>query len=121
MRLRNTETTLDALLKHWYLATRCEGIQRQRRHASTSALVQRNHEVKDVAVLGGGITGLASTFYLSQELPEAKITLYEGSPRLGGWLQSRQVDVGNGQVVFEQGPRTLRPTSPNGVLTLDLV
>lgn len=72
-------------------------------------------------MLGGGITGLASAFYLSQELPDAKITLYEASPRLGGWLQSRRIDVGNGEVVFEQGPRTLRPTTPSGYLTLDLV
>jgi oxygen-dependent protoporphyrinogen oxidase len=72
-------------------------------------------------VLGGGITGLASAFYLSQELPDAKITLYEGSPRLGGWLHSKHIDVGNGQVVFEQGPRTLRPKTPSGFLTLDLV
>jgi protoporphyrinogen oxidase len=55
-------------------------------------------------------------FYLSQELPDAKITLYEGSPRLGGWLQSRRIDVGNGEVVFEQGPRTLRPATPSGYL-----
>ena len=30
--------------------------------------------------------------------------------------------MGSGQrVVFEQGPRNLRPSVPNGVLTLDLV
>lgn len=121
MRLRNTENTLDVLLRHCYVTPRCQSIQRYRHYSSTPAPTPRNQEVKDVAVLGGGITGLASAFYLSEELPDAKITLYEGSSRLGGWLQSKHIDVGNGQVVFEQGPRTLRPTSPNGLLTLDLV
>ena len=78
-------------------------------------------EVKNVAILGGGITGLASAFYLSKLLPEVRITLLEGSSRLGGWLHSKQVDVGNGNVVFEQGPRTLRPNVPNGLVTLKLV
>ncbi|KAL8797728.1 MAG: hypothetical protein Q9195_000080 [Heterodermia aff. obscurata] len=81
----------------------------------------RAKEVKDVAILGGGITGLASAFYLSKQLPEARITIFEGSSLLGGWLHSKQVDVGNGSVVFEQGPRTLRPNIPNGLVTLNLV
>ncbi|KAL9014384.1 MAG: hypothetical protein Q9173_000961 [Seirophora scorigena] len=80
-----------------------------------------NSGVDDVAVLGGGITGLASAYYLAERLPHAQITLFEGSPRLGGWLRSKQVDVGSGRVVFEQGPRNLRPTRPNGWVTLDLV
>ncbi|KAI4093335.1 MAG: hypothetical protein LQ344_002923 [Seirophora lacunosa] len=80
-----------------------------------------NSGVDDVAVLGGGITGLASAYYLAERLPHAQITLFEGSSRLGGWLRSKQVDVGSGKVVFEQGPRNLRPTRPNGWVTLDLV
>ncbi|KAL8707527.1 MAG: hypothetical protein Q9220_007469 [cf. Caloplaca sp. 1 TL-2023] len=80
-----------------------------------------HQENTNVAVLGGGITGLASAYFLSQQLPQCRITLYEGGSRLGGWLRSQQVDVSNGKVVFEQGPRTLRPTKPNGWITLDLV
>lgn len=80
-----------------------------------------NHEATDIAVLGGGITGLASAYYLSRSLPNAKITLFEASSRLGGWLHSKQVDVSNGSIVFEQGPRNLRPTVPNGLITLELV
>ncbi|KAL9597368.1 MAG: hypothetical protein Q9219_005177 [cf. Caloplaca sp. 3 TL-2023] len=78
-------------------------------------------DATNVAVLGGGITGLASAYYLSQQLPHSQITVFEGSPRLGGWLRSDQVDVGSGKVLFEQGPRNLRPTYPNGWVTLDLV
>ncbi|KAL6714629.1 oxygen-dependent protoporphyrinogen oxidase [Lecanora helva] len=93
-----------------------------RRYAT--ALSNRNvnqEKITDVAVLGGGITGLATAFFLTRSLPAAKITLFEASPRLGGWLHSKQVDVGNGKVVFEQGPRNLRPSVPNGLITLDLV
>ncbi|KAL9587051.1 MAG: hypothetical protein Q9212_000503 [Teloschistes hypoglaucus] len=51
--------------------------------------------INNIAVLGGGITGLASALYLAQRLPRAQITLFEGSSRLGGWLRSTQVDITN--------------------------
>ncbi|MCJ1363404.1 oxygen-dependent protoporphyrinogen oxidase [Acarospora aff. strigata] len=117
MRLRSPETIFEALLRQCYVAPRCQNVHQRRGYSSTPRSTQKHHEVKDVAVLGGGITGLTSAYYLSQELPDAKITLYEANSRLGGWLESRHID----QVVFEQGPRTLRPTMPNGYLTLDLV
>ncbi|KAL8907045.1 MAG: hypothetical protein Q9207_001657 [Kuettlingeria erythrocarpa] len=97
------------------------GSSLRRAYATTTSYNGFDSEVTDVAVLGGGITGLASAYYLAQQLPHSKITLFEGSSRLGGWLRSQQVDVGNGKVVFEQGPRNLRPTRPNGWVTLDLV
>ena len=79
-------------------------------------------DIPDVAVLGGGITGLSTAYYLSKSLPPStRIVLFEASPRLGGWLNSTFVDVGNGKVVFEGGPRTLRPSVPNGLVTLDMV
>ena len=88
------------------------------RHYSTSTTEPR---FSSIAVLGGGITGLASAYFLSKDLPNTKITLYEASSRLGGWLHSRSVDIGSGNVIFEQGPRNLRPTIPNGLVTLTLV
>ena len=113
--------TLEILLKKLYTGPHC--LPPVYRPLSTLNKAALNPELqgKDIAVLGGGITGLASAFYLSEALPNARITLYEGSPRLGGWLRSTSVDVGNGTVVFEQGPRTLRPNPPNGMVTLDLV
>ncbi|ESZ95575.1 hypothetical protein SBOR_4055 [Sclerotinia borealis F-4128] len=75
----------------------------------------------NVAVLGGGITGLATAYYLTQMAPDLKVTLYEGSERLGGWLRTKHIDVGDGEVVFEQGPRTLRPNTPAGFVTLNLI
>ncbi|KAK5114462.1 hypothetical protein LTR62_002397 [Meristemomyces frigidus] len=74
----------------------------------------------DVAILGGGITGLASAYYLTKELPKARITIYEASERIGGWLSSKRVPVKDGTVLFEAGPRTLRPSS-NGVLSARLM
>ena len=88
------------------------------RHYSTSTT---EPGFSSIAVLGGGITGLASAYFLSKDLPNTKITLYEASSRLGGWLHSRSVDIGSGNVIFEQGPRNLRPTTPNGLVTLNLV
>lgn len=76
---------------------------------------------RNIAILGGGITGLSAAHYLARELPTAKITIYDSSDRLGGWLQSKRVDVGNGNVLFESGPRTLRPNTIPGMTTAELV
>jgi protoporphyrinogen/coproporphyrinogen III oxidase len=73
------------------------------------------------AILGGGITGLSSAHYLTQELPNAKVVIYESGEKLGGWLKSKYVDVKNGKILFEQGPRTLRPSTPASLVTLEMV
>jgi len=74
----------------------------------------------NVAVLGGGITGLACAYYLTRDFPRAQVTIYEASDRIGGWLLSNRVPVKDGTVLFEAGPRTLRPLS-NGVLAAQLM
>jgi hypothetical protein len=84
-------------------------------------LVAFNSRLTNCISTGGGITGLASAYYLAKELPNARIVLYEASERLGGWVQSKKIDVEDGSVVFEQGPRTLRTTLPNGPVTMSLV
>ncbi len=71
---------------------------------------------KAIAVIGGGITGLSAAFHLSKRFPNARITLFEKTNRLGGWINSRHVRVsdGNGHnatICLEAGPRTLRPNS----------
>lgn len=120
---RNLVKTIRALVpKSQTGCHHCHSVPLVRRTYATSKFHGEVHsEATNVAVLGGGITGLASAYYLAQQLPHSQITLFEGSLRLGGWLRSKQVDVGNGKVVFEQGPRNLRPTRPNGWVTLDLV
>ena len=90
--------------------------------SARSASSNRNsNEVKHVAVLGGGITGLAAAHYITEEFPGAKVTIFERQPRLGGWLRSTEVDVGDGVAVFEAGPRSLRTTGANGMVMLRLV
>ena len=79
-----------------------------------------NAPTHNIAILGGGVTGLASAYYLVKELPRAKITIYEASDRVGGWLSSTRVPVKDGTILFEAGPRTLRPVS-NGVLAARMV
>ncbi|KAK2045074.1 protoporphyrinogen oxidase [Colletotrichum somersetense] len=68
---------------------------------------------KEVAVIGGGITGLTTAHYLAKLLPDtSNITVYEAANRLGGWIHTQEVEVDvDGQkntVRFERGPRTLR-------------
>jgi oxygen-dependent protoporphyrinogen oxidase len=47
--------------------------------------------VKNIVIIGGGITGLATAYYLQQYAPiEIEITLIESSPRLGGKILSAQ-------------------------------
>lgn len=92
----------------------------QHRPASTTTTTARTHS-HDIAILGGGITGLATAYFITQQLPRAKVTVYEAGERIGGWLESRRVEVeGGGNVLFEAGPRTLRPAQ-NGVLAARLV
>ena len=118
---RGYVNTLDLLLKQCYTSPACHKSSPKRCYSTSAPVAAIHHEATDIAVLGGGITGLASAYYLSRELPNAKVTLLEGRSRLGGWLQTKTVDVGNGKVLFEQGPRNLRPSMPNGHVTLDLV
>lgn len=79
-----------------------------------------NDKPTSIAVLGGGITGLTAAYDLSRSHPNIHITLYESSNALGGWVESSQHTVRKGTVVFEGGPRTLRPHTVNGMLTLQL-
>ncbi|KAK7203550.1 hypothetical protein BZA70DRAFT_296892 [Myxozyma melibiosi] len=82
----------------------------------TSAL----RPISSVAVLGGGISGLSTAYYLSRLLPKTvPITIYEASGRVGGYIESTKLQLPaasidgaggekNEDVLFEHGPRTLR-------------
>ncbi|RCI11489.1 hypothetical protein L249_7297 [Ophiocordyceps polyrhachis-furcata BCC 54312] len=65
-----------------------------------------------IAVIGGGLTGLTTAYRLAKQQPRStKITLYEASSRLGGWIQTdyAEVDVGGvrGRISLERGARTM--------------
>lgn len=81
-----------------------------------------NPFARNIAVLGGGPSGLATAFNLSKDIPHAKITVFEAKDRIGGWVNSELVEVNDGQALFEWGPRTLRPAvNGPGLATLELV
>lgn len=102
-------------------SSRCRTVYQSPPRRQSHGLAKPQDAITKVAVLGGGISGLASAYFLSRKLPRAKITLYESSSRLGGWLYSEKVDVNNGKVLFEQGPRSIRPNTLSAKVTLGLV
>jgi oxygen-dependent protoporphyrinogen oxidase len=69
-----------------------------------------------IAVLGGGISGLSTAYFLKKEFPNASIQVIEAS-NWGGWIRS----IKRKHTLFETGPRTLRPHGEPGAFTLDLV
>ena len=68
---------------------------------------QQQEPPGDVAVIGGGITGLTAAFRAARLDTCTSVTLYESSNRLGGLIDSEIVPVDGGHVVFEYGPKTL--------------
>nr|XP_020483733.2 LOW QUALITY PROTEIN: protoporphyrinogen oxidase-like [Labrus bergylta] len=74
--------------------------------------------MRTVAVLGGGIGGLAASYYLSKSPQVTKVILLESSGRFGGWLWSTRRSDG---AVFEHGPRGIRPAGAVGKNTLNMV
>jgi oxygen-dependent protoporphyrinogen oxidase len=72
---------------------------------------------RHIVILGAGISGLATAWFLKQYLGSAvHLTIIEKSQRVGGWIQSIQA---NGYL-FEQGPRSCR-TQGTGQETLALI
>jgi len=51
-----------------------------------------NSPQKTIAIVGGGITGLAAAYRAQTSMPGSKIVLLESSGRLGGVLQTDSVD-----------------------------
>lgn len=73
--------------------------------------------VARVTILGAGISGLATAWFLKQKHGMAiDITLVEKSSRIGGWIQSEYKEG----FLFEKGPRSCR-TKGTGRATLELI
>jgi len=62
-----------------------------------------------VVVVGGGIAGLAAAFFLKDE--PVRVTLLEGSPRLGGKLAASEV----AGVPMDEGAEALLARRPEGI------
>ena len=64
---------------------------------------------KSVAIIGGGISGLSSAYYLWKQSPQTKIHLFEASDRLGGMLRTTVADgwlIESSADSFLSGPET---------------
>ena len=71
-----------------------------------------------LCILGGGVAGLAAAHYALRSSAYSRIVLVESSSRLGGWVQTIRQEDG---VLYEKGPRTIRPAGAVGANTLALV
>ncbi|KAI0843051.1 Protoporphyrinogen oxidase [Hypoxylon sp. FL0890] len=103
-------TTIKPSIRQQLLRSRIEKLTHARAQTFATTGAQ-NAKPRDIAILGGGITGLTAAHYLARHAPNAKITLYEGSGRLGGWIHGKLAKTGDGKhdkVLFQRGPRTLR-------------
>eukprot|EP00930_Biecheleria_cincta_P084090 TRINITY_DN73580_c0_g1_i1.p1 TRINITY_DN73580_c0_g1~~TRINITY_DN73580_c0_g1_i1.p1 ORF type:complete len:523 (-),score=97.23 TRINITY_DN73580_c0_g1_i1:33-1601(-) len=69
-------------------------------------------------ILGGGVSGLASAFFLQRSLPHARVTVVEASQRLGGLMQSTRGPHGE---VREQGFHSSILVNKNGREALGLL
>lgn len=73
---------------------------------------------KTLAILGGGISGLSTAYFLSSVLkdPATQIVLLEKTNRFGGWVETLQIK----DFLFERGPRSIR-SGGKGYVTLELI
>jgi oxygen-dependent protoporphyrinogen oxidase len=61
-----------------------------------------------VAIVGGGISGLASGYFLKAQAPEVALTILEQAPVVGGKVQTTQQDG----FVFDWGPNGFLTNAP---------
>ena len=64
-----------------------------------------------LCVVGGGVAGLSAAHYALKASGVRRIVLLERAERLGGWIDTVRCRDG---VLFEKGPRTVRPAGPQG-------
>jgi oxygen-dependent protoporphyrinogen oxidase len=64
-----------------------------------------------VAIIGGGISGLAAAHRLHEALPHARLSLFESSARLGGVIRTEQLEG----FCIEHGPDSLLTQVPWGL------
>ncbi|KAH8726405.1 hypothetical protein GQ44DRAFT_705590 [Phaeosphaeriaceae sp. PMI808] len=115
MRLKRHVSLLESTLRH--VASRPllpASASLCARHRYSSTYPER------IAVLGGGVAGLSSAYFVAKEFPNSKITVFEAGKETGGWIKSRKVEVPGGEIIFESGPRTLRRSSTTTHLIQEL-
>lgn len=99
--------------------------QRASRHKRYLQLLKQNSSFragpKDsqgvLAILGGGITGLAAAWHAKRLRPNLSVHLFEKDSDLGGNIKTK--DFGDG-VRIELGPRSLRTTTKSAKVALQV-
>lgn len=66
---------------------------------------------KRIAIIGGGVSGLAAAHRLQELAPEAEVILFEASNRLGGVIRTEHVEG----FCIEHGPDSLLTQVPWGL------
>ncbi|KRX04162.1 hypothetical protein PPERSA_11286 [Pseudocohnilembus persalinus] len=69
---------------------------------------QIGKSIKKIGILGGGISGLSSGYFLNKKFPDAQIDIYEKDDQVSGALQTKII----GSQIYDLGPRSLR-NGPN--------
>ncbi|MGH7670860.1 MAG: FAD-dependent oxidoreductase, partial [Gemmatimonadaceae bacterium] len=64
-----------------------------------------------VAIIGGGISGLAALEQITRVAPALEVTLLEASPRLGGHIRTER----SGGFLMEAGPDVILAAKPAAV------
>jgi oxygen-dependent protoporphyrinogen oxidase len=123
---RNSDTTSPTSLFPTLLVPQLNAhptVPGARRHKSDTSADRA--ELPTVAVLGGGLTGLATAWYLTRLAKGLNVVVYEAQDRLGGWIGSERQTVslpggGEGELLFERAARTVK-TQFNSARYDDLV
>jgi len=71
--------------------------------------MERRNAQPHVVIVGGGVSGLAAAFFLRDEA--VRVTVLEGSPRLGGKLSVSEI----GGIAVDEGAEALLVTRPEGI------
>ena len=75
--------------------------------------------MRELAVVGAGMAGLAAAHRLEELAPNARVTVYEAADRVGGVIRSEPAPPGS--VVLEGGPDSLLARKPAGVALVEAV
>lgn len=96
------------------------------RSLHVSASIHRNRDDRTIAIIGGGLGGLSTAHFVLKSLSPAarartRICIVERQAQTGGWCRTERFDIHGKPVVFETGPRSLRPVGLSGWLTIQMV
>src|ERR1700731_3000220 len=84
------------------------------RHGRLDGMTTSGSSARHVVIVGGGIAGLAAAFYLRDAMVDGapvRVTVLEGSPKLGGKLSASQV----AGVSMDEGAEALLARRPEGM------